>query len=145
MAKVHKEIWIGAPLKRIFDYLSDPTNLTEIWPSLMEVKDVEPLPNGGYSFRWAYNMLGLWFEGTADQPRFVPYEFAVTETKGGIKSTIVWTVRSWENRTRVTFTVDYNIPIPLLGKIAEAIILKINDQEAEVIMANLQARFMTII
>ena len=111
----------------------------------MEVKDVEPLPNGGYNFRWAYKMLGLWFEGAAEQTRFVLNEFVVTETKGGINSTIVWTVRSWENRTRVTFTVDYNIPIPLLGKIAEAIILKINDQEAEVIMANLQARFMTIL
>ena len=144
MAKVHKEIWIGAPLERIFDYLSDPTHLPEIWPSLMEVKDVEPLPNGGNKFRWAYKMLGLWFEGTAEDTRKVPYEFAVTETKGGIKSTVVWTFRSWQNRTRVTFTVEYKIPIPLLGKIAEAIILKINDQEGEILMANLQTRFMTV-
>lgn len=144
MAKVQKEIWIGAPLERIFDYVSDPTNLPEIWPSLMEVKNVEPLPKGGYKFRWAYKMLGLWFEGIGEYTRYVPYEFVVIETKGGIKSTIVWTVRYWENRTRVTFTVEYKIPIPLLGKIAEAIILKINDQEGEIVMANLQARFMTV-
>jgi uncharacterized membrane protein len=145
MAKIHKEIWIGAPLERIFDYISYPGNLPEIWPSLIEIKDVRPLPNGGYSLQWAYKMLGLRFEGKAEYTRLVPNEFCVIETTGGIKSTIVWTVRSWDNRTRVTFTVDYKVPIPLLGKIAEAIILKINDQEGEIVMANLNARFMTII
>ncbi|MGD9118525.1 MAG: SRPBCC family protein [Dehalococcoidia bacterium] len=145
MAKIHKEIWIGAPLERIFDYISYPGNLPEIWPGLIEINDVRPLPNGGYSLRWAYKMLGLRFEGNAEYTRLVPNEFCVIETTGGIKSTIVWTVRSWDSRTRVTFTVDYKVPIPLLGKIAEAIIIKINDQEGEIVMANLNARFMTII
>ena len=143
MAKVDKEVWIEAPLETIFDYISYPSNMPEFWPSLMEITDVQSLPNGGYSARWVYKMLGLRFEGKAEYTRIALNEFFVIDIKGGIKSTIVWTFRSREDKTRVTFTVEYKVPIPLLGKLAEAIITKMNDSEADLIMDNLQTRFMT--
>ncbi len=79
------------------------------------------------------------FEGTAECTQIVPNRFLVIETEGGIRSTIAWTFRSWENKTRVTLTIDYKVPIPLLGKLAEAIIVKMNEHEGDLIMANLQA------
>ena len=142
MAKVDKEIWIEAPLEKIFGYISQPSNMPEFWHSLMEIKDVQRLTNGGYSARWVYKMLGVRFEGEAEYTQIVPNQFFVIETKGGVQSTIAWTVRSWENKTRVTLTIDYKVPVPLLGKLAEFIILRMNEQEADLIMANLQARFM---
>ena len=141
MAKIDKEVWVGAPIEKIFGYISDPRNLPEFWPSLMEIKDVQSLPNGGYSARWVYKMLGMRFEGTGEYTQIVPHRFFVIETKGDIRSTIAWTVRSLENKTRVTLTIDYKVPVPLLGKLAEYIALKMNEQEADLIMANLQARF----
>jgi len=42
--------------------------------------------------------------------------------------------------TKVTFEVEYTVPIPLLGKLAEAIIVKMNDREGDLILANLKAR-----
>ena len=142
MAKVDKEVWIEAPLDKIYDYISYPGNMPEFWPSLMEIKDLKTLPNGGYSAQWVYKMLGLRFDGEAEYTRISPNEFFVIETKGGIKSTIVWTFRSREDKTRVTFTVDYKVPIPLLGKLAESIITRMNNNEGDLIMANLQTRFM---
>ncbi len=65
----------------------------------------------------------------------------VIKTKGGIKSTITWTFRSIGNKTGVTLTIEYKVPIPLLGKLAEIIVVKMNEQEADLIMYNLQARF----
>ena len=42
--------------------------------------------------------------------------------------------------TRImTFEVAYTIPIPVLGKLAEAIIVKMNEHEGELILANLKA------
>ena len=140
LVRVNKEVWIEAPLNKIFDCISYPSNLPGFWPSLMEIKDIQPLPNGGYSLKWVYKMLGLWFKGKAEYTRIVPNEFFVVETKGEIKSTIVWTFRSLEDKTRVTFTVDYTIPIPLLGKLGEAIIRKMNDNEGDIILNNLQTR-----
>ncbi|MFC1903913.1 SRPBCC family protein [Chloroflexota bacterium] len=142
MAKVDKEIWIETPIEKIFGYISDPRNLPEFWPSLMEIKDVQSLPDGGYSARWVYKMMGMRFDGTGKYTQIVPHQFFVIETEGGIRSKIAWTVRSWGNKTRVTLSIEYKIPIPLLGKLAEAIIVKMNDHEGDLIMANLQARFM---
>ncbi len=142
MAKVEKEVTVNASIEKIFSYISEPSNLPEFWPSLMEIKDVQSLPNGGYSARWVYKMVGMRFEGTAEYTKMVPNKFFVIETKSGIASMITWTVRSQKNLTRVTLTIEYKIPIPLLGKLAEAIIVKMNDQEGDLIMANLQARFM---
>ena len=143
MAKVDKEVWIEAPLDKIFNYISHPSNMPEFWPSLIEIKDIQTLPNGGYSALWVYKMLGMRFDGKAEYTRIAPNEFFVIETTGDIKSTIVWTFRSRENKTRVTFTVDYKVPMPLLGKLAEVIVTRMNDHEGDLIMANLQTRFMT--
>ena len=142
MAKVEKEITIVAPIEKIFSYISEPSNLPEFWPSLMEVKDVHSLPNGGYSGRWVYKMAGLRLEGTGEYTQIVPNHWIIIETKGGISSTITWTLRSMANITRVTLTIEYKIPIPLLGRLAEAIIVKMNDQEGDLMMANLRAIFM---
>jgi uncharacterized membrane protein len=51
MTKAAKSITINAPIKKIFDYISEPTNLPEIWPSLMEIKDVQRLPDGNIKSR----------------------------------------------------------------------------------------------
>jgi len=142
MAKVDKEILVEASIEKIFGYINEPSNWPEFWPSLVEIKDVKSLPNSGYSGRWVYKMLGIRFEGTGEYTQIVPNKFFVIETKGGIKSTIAWTFRSWENKTRVTLTIEYKVPLPLLGKLAEAIIVKMNEHEADLIMANLQTRFM---
>ncbi len=142
MAKVEKEVIIYAPLEKIFGYVSEPSNLPEFWPSVTEVKDVQSLPNGSYSGRWVYKMVGMRFEGIGECTEIVPNQWFVIKTEDGVSSTITWTFRSIEDMTRVTLTIEYKVPVPLLGKLAEAIIVKMNEQEADLIMSNLQARFM---
>ncbi|MFC1952169.1 SRPBCC family protein [Chloroflexota bacterium] len=141
MAKIEKEVTLHAPIEKIFSYISMPSNMLEFWPSLMEVKDVQPLPNGGYNCLWAYEMLGMRFKGTAQYTQMVPNQWFVIDVKGGIRSTITWTFRSMKDTTRVTLTIEYKVPIPLLGRLAEAIIVKMNDQEGTLMMFYLKARF----
>ena len=142
MVKLEKEVTIRAPLEKIFSYINEPSNLSEFWPSLIEINNVKSLPNGGYRVRYVYKMAGLRLAGTGEYTQIIPNQFIAIETSGGISSMIAWTFRSMENLTRVTLTIDYKVPIPLLGKLAEAIIVKMNDQEGDLIMANLRARFM---
>jgi len=66
MAKTVKSITIKAPVEKVFDYLSEPTSLPEIWPSLVEIKDVQKLPSGGNRNRWVYKMAGIRLEGTSE-------------------------------------------------------------------------------
>ena len=140
MAKAVKTITINAPVEKVFAYIGEPTNLPEIWPSMVEAKDVQRLPNGGTSFRWVYKMAGVRFEGTSEDTEYVANQRVVSKTKGGIESTVTWTVEPEAGGTKVTFEAEYIVPIPLLGKLAEAFIVKQNEREAETLLANLKAR-----
>ncbi len=140
MATVEKSITINAPTEKVFEYIIGPTNLLEIWPSMIEAKDIQPLPNGGNKFRWVYKMAGIRFEGTSEITEFVPNQRTVSITKGGVEGEVIWEVQSEGGGTDVTLKSEYTVPIPLIGKLADAIIVKLNDNEGETVLANLKAR-----
>jgi uncharacterized membrane protein len=142
MTKIEKIATVNAPVETVYNYISDPGNWPEFWSSLVEVRDIQPLPNGGYSARWTYKMIGMRFEGNGEHREVIPNQRLVTETKDGITSTITWIFRPAAVGTILVFIVEYNIPLPLLGKLAEAIIVKTNESEADFIMSNLKYRFM---
>ncbi len=140
MAKQEKTITINAPVEKVFSYIDGGTNLPEIWPSLVEVTDVQRLPNGGHSDRFVYKMAGIRLEGTSEDVEYVPNQRIVTKTTGGAESTQTWLFQPEASGTKVTFKVEYTVPIPVLGKLAEAIIVKMNEREGDLILANLKAR-----
>jgi len=133
-------ITINAPVEEVFSYFNEPTHLPEIWPSMVEVKDVQRLPNGGTSFRWVYKMAGMRFEGTTEDTEYVPNQRVVSKSTGGIESLFTWTFQPQDGGTKVTVEVEYTVPIPLLGKVAEALIVKQNERELELVLANLKAK-----
>lgn len=139
-AQLEKSITVAAPVERVFDYLITPDNLLEIWPSLVEVRDVEPQPNGGNKFRWVYKMAGMRLEGQSEDVEVVRNEKTVTESRGGVDSTITLLFEPVEEGTRVTWRSAYRVPVPLLGRLAEGIIVKMNERETELILENLKAR-----
>lgn len=142
MAKLKKTITINAPVKKIFDYASELNNLTEIWPSLMQVKDIQQLPSGGNSFWFLYKMAGIRIEGTGNI-EYVPNQRIIIQTKGGIPSTQIWTLQFEASGTRATIEMEYNVPIPVVGKLAEAIVVDMNEREGDLVMANLKVRMET--
>jgi uncharacterized membrane protein len=140
MAKVEKSIRISAPVEKIFEYVSDPANLPEIWPSFIEAKNVEKVSTGGYEFGWVYKMAGMRFEGSSTPTEWATNRRIVYRNTGNIPSTITWTFESERDATKVTFQSEYTVPVPLLGKLAEVFILRQNEHEAEALLANLKVR-----
>jgi len=140
MAKIEKSILIGAPVEKVFAFMAEPSNLLEIWPSLLEVRNVQPLPNGGYCYDWTYKMAGMRIEGQAEWTEFVKDQRIVYGNESGIPGTFVWTYRREDGGTRVSVSVEYTIPGAVLARLAEPIIHKMNEHESETILANLKAR-----
>ncbi|MGB3702887.1 MAG: SRPBCC family protein [Anaerolineales bacterium] len=138
MATIKSSITINAPVEKVFEY-TKPGNLPEIWPSLVEVKNIKELPNGGYSWDWVYKMAGMKFNGSSEHVEFVENERTVSQSTG-IDSTITWTYEPVGGGTKMTTLTEYKIPVPLLGKVAEVFIVKMNANESETILANLKAR-----
>lgn len=140
MAKVERSVEIQAPVEKVFGFAADPSHLPEFWPSMLEVKDIQSLPNGGHRFSWVYQMAGMRFDGTSEDVEYTPNQQVIEKAKGGIESTIAWIFQPEAGGTRVTFLAEYTVPVPLLGRIAEAVIVKMNEHEAETLLANLKAK-----
>jgi uncharacterized membrane protein len=141
MPKIDTTITINAPVDKVFSYLQDnPINLLEIWPNMVEIEDVQQLPQGGTSFRWAYKMAGIRFKGTSEDIEYIANQRVVSKTKGGIETTYTWTFQPKDGGTEMTVEVDWAIPLPVLGKLAEALIVKQQEREFAVVLANLKDR-----
>jgi uncharacterized protein YndB with AHSA1/START domain len=142
MAKINKEITINAPVDVVFSYVVNPNNWPEFWPSLVKVRDVNLLPDGRYYGKFQFKMAGRIFNGSGEYSKFIPNSLIVIQTKGAIKSELTWRFRSKGNKTEVLLAIEYKIPVPLLGFLAEPIIHEMNNENADTILKNLQTRFM---
>jgi len=141
MAKVERSITINAPVEKVFAYIADPMLDPEWQPGSVEVKDVTLTEEGvGSHYRWVYKLVGLRFEGESTTLEYIPNRRIVTQSKGGIVSTWTYTFEPHDGGTKLSVVVEYTIPIPVLGKVAEAFVLKQNEREGDLAMANLKAR-----
>jgi uncharacterized membrane protein len=140
MAKLQKSIVIKSPVEKVFSYMSDPTHLPDIWPSMAEVKDVKPSPAGGSNFGWVYKMAGMRIDGASETIEYIPNQRQVTQSTKGIQSKFTWTYQPDPGGVKLTVEVEYTVPMPVLGKVAEAVIVRQNEGEAETLLANLKAR-----
>jgi len=145
MAKIVRSVTINVPVEKVFNYLDDPSNLPEIWPSLVEVSDVQRTPEGvGSSNHWVYKLAGIRLKGINEIVEYVTNERIVHKASGGgLKSTQTYTFEGTNGGTKFTCETVYTIAIPVLGKLAEAFVVKLNENEADVFMANLKARMET--
>ena len=140
MAKLQKSILINAPVDKVYAFMNDPHHLPEIWPSMIEVKDVTPAAGGGFNFGWVYKMAGIHFDGASETVEYVLNQRTVTKSTKGIESKFTWTYEAVKDGTKLTVDVEYTVPIPVLGKLAEAVIVKQNEREAETLLENLKQR-----
>jgi uncharacterized membrane protein len=140
MAKIEKTLVINAPIEKIFNYIADPANLPSIWPSMEQIKEVVSLPSGGTSFKWVYKMAGMRIDGASDTVEFIANQRITTKSMSGIENTFTWNFQPEAGGTRVNLRIEYTVPVPVLGKLAEVVIIRQNDHEAEVLLANLKAK-----
>ncbi len=137
MAKVERSITINAPVEKVFNYIEDPMNNPEWIPSVMEIKDVSG-SGVGQHHRWTYKMAGILLKGETTVTEHIPNERRVTQGKGGVTSTFIFNFEAHDGGTMLKLVIEYIIPVPVIGKIAEKIVLKRNEREADLAMANIK-------
>ena len=139
MPKINKSININAPVEKVFAYVTDPTKGPEWLVGWTEVTDVTG-SGVGQHYHWKYNMVGIPLRGETTVREHVPNERRVTEGKGGVTSTWTFTFAPHEGGTKLDLELDYTIPVPVLGKLAEQLVLKRNQREADMSMQNIKER-----
>jgi uncharacterized membrane protein len=142
MAKVHKSIEIKAPVEKVFSYVDDPKNSPEWITNMIEVNNVTGA-GVGKRFNWVWKMAGIKLQGESTNTEYVQNKRIVLKTKGGIDATWDFKFESQKNDTKFDVDVDYSIPVPVVGKLAEKLVLKRNDRDLEMAVINLKERLET--
>jgi len=137
MASWKNSIIIHAPPDRVFAYLDEPSKLPEWLPSMVEIRNV--IGSGaGQQQEWTYKMAGLLLRGQATVVEHVASKSAVHQTIGMISSTFGYAVEPHEEGTELTLEVEYSVPIPVLGKLAEHLVLRRNARDFEIGLENVK-------
>jgi carbon monoxide dehydrogenase subunit G len=141
MVKVERSISIKAPVEKVFDYLSDAHSNLEYIPGMIDVRDIQDTPNHiGMHFNWTYKMAGIKFDGETTVLEWEKNRRAVTESKGGIRAKWYFTYSPEPSGSKLTIAVEYEVPVPVLGKLAEAVVRKQNEKELELGLSIVKSR-----
>ena len=139
MAKIERNFVINVPAEKVFSYISNPAKQVEWLPSIINVRDIRG-EGVGQRFSWTYKMMGIPFKGVAEYTEYIPNEWLVYKTKSGIRSTWTWEFKPIGITTLVNLVIEYNIPVPILGKAGEKLILQQNERETYLGVANIKER-----
>ena len=140
MIRFMRHINVQAPADKVFTYLADPKQFPEIWPNVIEVKNVKRASAGGFDFDWSYKMAGLRFDGPAEVAEYLPNQRLVWKTTKGLESTLRWKFLPEGNATSLTLEFDYSIPPSLLKRGKEEVITRENEHEIEAMLANVRTK-----
>jgi uncharacterized membrane protein len=139
MAKISRKNTINAPLEKVFSYISNPLNQLEWLPSISSVRDVSG-EGKGQTFSWTYKMAGLPLKGKTETVEYVANKKIGLKTAGGVKSTWNWQFSGAGNKTEIDLAIEYFVPVPVVGKLAERLVTRQNAREATLAMANIKSR-----
>ena len=139
MARIERSITINAPVEKVFTYITDPKNELETVPGITDIRDIKG-QGVGQRYSWTYKMMGISLKGKSEVIEYEPNERYITNSTGGIISTWIWTVRPKGDGTQLNLVVEYTIPVPVIGKVGERLVLRQNEREADLAMATLKDR-----
>ncbi len=138
MVTLSRSITIRARVDEVFRFLEDKAPFPEFWPNMIEVSEIRDLPNEDKHYHWTQKMAGLRFEGVGSRFESILNKKLVSKAETDTGSTITWLMEAHSGATDVTFQADYMITVPALGGLAEKVVVKLNERQADTMLADLK-------
>jgi uncharacterized membrane protein len=122
------------------EYIVDVSNHPAFIGPLKSVTNIKgDVRKAGTSWDWVYNIAGVELTGKAETVRFVPAKEFVYKTTTGAKSTFTYRADSAGAKTRLSLSVEYEVPTNALGKMKASMFEKLNEAEGKRVVENLKA------
>ena len=135
MASYENSVLIQAPLGQVFKYVNEPRTFPDWVHGMVEVRNV--IGTGeGQQYEWTFKMLGMQLRGQSIAVNYVQGDCAAYQSIGMIES--IWTniVEPHDRGTNLTIKVEYSIPAPVLGKLAERLTVRRNQRGLDATLLN---------
>lgn len=120
MPTIEDDTRINAPVEEVYEYTLAPENHPEMMPSLMDIRNVDALDNGGFEGDYTFKMLGMELDGRFRDTEVTPGDRRVYELSGDIEGEVRYDYEAVDGETRFMYYQDYEpLHSGLLGKITQ--------------------------
>lgn len=133
-------IHVDAPPDRVFAFLDDPANHAAVTPSLDDVRDVEPLENGGKRLAYTFRLVGIPVDGELVQTVHDPPRRHAFELRGPLSGELSLTIEPDGEGSLVTYAARYEVPGGPLAAVARPLVRRYNRRELRRTLRNLRDR-----
>jgi uncharacterized membrane protein len=118
MISYGNSIVINAPVGEVFTYVNELTTMPDWLTGLVEVRNV--IGTGeGQQCEWTFKLVGIQLRGQAVTVDCVENKRCTHQSIGMFSSSWKQIVEPHEDGTKLIIEVEYTLPLPVLGKLAE--------------------------
>jgi carbon monoxide dehydrogenase subunit G len=132
---------VAADPETVFAFLDDPANHAAVTPGLTDVRDVEPLENGGKRLAYTYRMAGVGIDGEIVQTVHDPPDRHGFELRGRLTGTIDLRLAPVEGGTELTYAATYDLPENALTRVGAPVIRRFNERQLRAALENVASEF----
>jgi len=130
-------IVIRAPLREVFAYVNAPATLSDWMTGMIDIRNIVG-DGAGLQYEWTYQMAGIRLRGQNVVVEYIPDECAAHQSIGMVNATWKSFVEPHEDGTTLTLQVEYTIPFPVLGRLAEHLTVRRNERDLEGYLLNIK-------
>jgi uncharacterized membrane protein len=141
MAKVEKSIEINAPVSEVFAVANDWHKVLDYMESFTKFEPTTEKEEGaGSRFAYALKAAGVEMKGELEVSEWEKDKGWRMTSVAGMKTEAQWLFEPvTENRSRVTFVTEYEVPGSFLGAIADKLVVeRTNEANAEKSLQNIK-------
>ncbi len=140
MIKSELSVQIKASPEQVFARVSNPMNAIEDVPSVIEVRDIKG-KGKGMTYTSLYKMAGVRLSLNTTVSEFILNKMYSEQYEVmGKKGSLTYQIQPREGGCQLSIVCQYEVPIPLIGKLAESLLKKLNEREFQTNLDNIKAR-----
>jgi carbon monoxide dehydrogenase subunit G len=124
MAIVQRSVQIKASPQEAMALLSDASRWPDWYPGMTELSITAPFPEKGGTVAFKAKSAGISLPITETVIDFQPGELQLLQMEGMLSGRARWELAPEGDGTRLTTTFDYALPGGVLGRVADALIVK---------------------
>jgi uncharacterized protein YndB with AHSA1/START domain len=145
MTYIEYSVTIEAPIERVFNYAADYQKWSEWFEGVSDFKPTTKI-NQGNGARFAYRVRVMGFSAAVETEihDFVRNKGWTGVSTKGLAARTHWTFEPIGDATKFTYTMEYQMPIPLLGTLLDSWFARPQWQKTvERSLNNLKRHFLT--